>query len=127
MKALSLISRGSRPPLWREARVGLEAAALMRDPILRGDGLRDGRGRPALLIPGFMAGDGSLALMSDWLRRGGYRPSRAGMVANVGCAGREHERLERRLERLVAEQGQRAVVIGQSRGGSMAKALAVRR
>jgi triacylglycerol lipase len=124
MKALSV---SSRPPLWREARVGLEAAALIRDPILRGDGLRDGRGRPALLIPGFMAGDGSLAPMSNWLRRAGYRPSRAGMRANVGCAGAGHERLEQRLERLVAEQGQRAVVIGQSRGGSMAKVLAVRR
>jgi triacylglycerol lipase len=124
MKALSV---SSRPPLWREARVGLEAAALIRDPILRGEGLRDGRGRPALLIPGFMAGDGSLAPMGNWLRRAGYRPSRAGMRVNVGCAGAGHERLEQRLERLVAEQGQRAVVIGQSRGGSMAKVLAVRR
>jgi triacylglycerol lipase len=124
MKALSV---SSRPPLWREARLGLEAAALIRDPILRGEGLRDGRGRPALLIPGFMAGDGSLAPMGNWLRRAGYRPTRAGMRANVGCAGAGHERLEQRLERLVAEQGQRAVVIGQSRGGSMAKVLAVRR
>jgi triacylglycerol lipase len=124
MKALSV---SSRPPLWREARVGLEAAALIRDPILRGEGLRDGRGRPALLIPGFMAGDGSLAPMGNWLRRAGYRPTRAGMRANVGCAGAGHERLEQRLERLVAEQGQRAVVIGQSRGGALAKVLAVRR
>jgi triacylglycerol lipase len=127
MKALPVISRGSRPPLWREARVGLEVAALIRDPVLRGEGLSDGRGRPALLIPGFMAGDGSLTLMADWLRRAGYRTSRAGMRANIGCAGASHERLEERLERLVAEQGQRAVVIGQSRGGSMAKVLAVRR
>jgi triacylglycerol lipase len=127
MKSPALISRSSRPPLWREARLGLEAAALLRDPILRGDGLRDGRGRPALLIPGFLAGDGSLALMADWLRRAGYRPSRAGMRANVGCSGAAHERLEQRLERIVEQQGQRAVVIGQSRGGSMAKVLAVRR
>ena len=120
-------SASSRPPLWREARIGLEAAALLRDPVLRGAGLRDGRGRPVLLIPGFMAGDGSLAPMADWLRRAGYRPSKAGMLSNVGCAGGGHTRLEQRLERLVAEQGQRAVVIGQSRGGSMAKVLAVRR
>jgi pimeloyl-ACP methyl ester carboxylesterase len=127
MKALSLISPGSRPPLWREARLGLEAAALLRDPVLRGEGVRDGRGRPVLLIPGFLAGDGSLALMADWLRRAGYRPSRAGMRANVSCSGAALERLEERLERIVAEQGRRAVVIGQSRGGSMAKVLAGRR
>jgi pimeloyl-ACP methyl ester carboxylesterase len=127
MSALSVISRSSRPPLWREARLGLEAAALLRDPILRGEGLGDGRGRPAFLIPGFLAGDGSLALMANWLRRAGYRPSRAGMRANVGCSGAAHKGLEQRLERIVEEQGQRAVVIGQSRGGSMAKVLAVRR
>ncbi|MBA3261854.1 MAG: alpha/beta hydrolase [Thermoleophilaceae bacterium] len=127
MKAPSLISRSSRPPLWREARFGLEAAALLLDPVRRGEGLGDGRGRPVLLIPGFLAGDGSLAPMADWLRRAGYRPSRAGMRANVGCSGAAHERLEQRLDRMVAEQGQRAVVIGQSRGGSMAKVLAVRR
>jgi triacylglycerol lipase len=127
MKAPSLISRGSRPSLWREARFGLEAAALLRDPVLRGHGLPDGRGRPALLVPGFMAGDGSLALMADWLRRSGFRPTRAGMRANVGCAGAGLPALEERLERVVSEQGKRAVIIGQSRGGSQAKVLAVRR
>src|SRR5687767_12237047 len=115
------------PPLWREARFGLEAAALLRSPVLRGDGLADGRGRPVLLIPGFLAGDGSLALMADWLRRAGYRPTRAGMRANVSCSGGVMGRLEERLERAVERQGQRAVVIGQSRGGSQAKVLAARR
>jgi triacylglycerol lipase len=127
MKATSFIPRSSRPPLWRETRLGLEAATLLRDPVLRGEGLRDGRGRPALLIPGFLAGDASLALMGDWLRRAGYRPCRTGIRVNADCGGAAVERLERRLERAVAEQGQRAVVIGQSRGGSFAKVLAVRR
>src|SRR3954454_12443193 len=127
MKATSFISRSSRPPLWREARLGLEAARLLRDPVLRGQGLPDGRGRPALLTPGFLAGDTSLALMGDWLRRGGYRACRTGMRVNADCGGTAVTRLEQRLERVVREQGQRAVVIGQSRGGSMAKVLAVRR
>jgi triacylglycerol lipase len=127
MRASGLISLGDRPPLWREARIALEAASLMRDPILRGDGMADGRGRPVLLIPGFLAGDGSLSLMAGWLKRTGYRPSRAGMVANVNCAGTLLPRLERRLERLASEQGQRAVIVGQSRGGTLAKVLAYRR
>src|SRR5918998_1562165 len=117
MNAASLVWRGSRPPLWREARFGLEAAALLRDPVLRGEGLRDGRGRPVLLVPGFLAGDGSLGLMANWLNRAGYRATRAGMRANVDCSGAVLERLEERLERVVSEQGSRAVVIGQSRGG----------
>ena len=99
----------------------------MRDPIFRGDGVADGRGRPVLLIPGFLAGDGSLSMMAGWLKRSGYRPSRAGMVANVNCAGVLMPRLEERLERLVALQGRRAAVVGQSRGGTLAKVLAHRR
>jgi triacylglycerol lipase len=127
VKGPTLIPRSARPPLWREARLGLEAAALLRDPVLRGEGLRDGRGRPVLLIPGFLAGDGSLGLMAGWLSRAGYRTTRAGMRANVGCSGAVVERLERRLDRVVREQGRRAVVIGQSRGGALAKVLARRR
>jgi triacylglycerol lipase len=127
MKGPSLSFYGARPPLWREARIGFEAAALVRDPIFRGDGMADGRGRPVLLIPGFLAGDGSLSLMAGWLKRTGYRPSRAGIVSNVNCAAVLMPRLERRLERLVEQQGRRAAVVGQSRGGTLAKVLAKRR
>ena len=119
--------QGSRPPLWREARIGLEAASLMRDPVLRGEGVEDGRGQPVLLIPGFLAGDGSLALMANWLRRTGHRPSRAGMLANVNCSGRGRPSSRQRLEKLVREQGRRAAIVGQSRGGGLAKVLASRR
>jgi pimeloyl-ACP methyl ester carboxylesterase len=127
MRGTALSSLGVRPPLWREARIGLEAAALLRDPIFRGDGVADGRGRPVLLIPGFLAGDGSLSMMAGWLKRAGYRPSRAGIVANVDCSGALTPRLEERLERLVARQGQRAAIVGQSRGGTLARVLAYRR
>jgi triacylglycerol lipase len=127
MRGPSLSTLGARPPLWREARIGLEAAALVRDPIFRGDGVVDGRGRPVLLIPGFLAGDGSLSVMAGWLKRAGYRPSRAGIVANVNCSAVLMPRLEKRLERLVSLQGQRAAIVGQSRGGTLAKVLAHRR
>ncbi|HEY1274482.1 MAG TPA: hypothetical protein VGF25_06215 [Thermoleophilaceae bacterium] len=132
MRAPIPISRSNRPsfrrrpPLWREARVGLEAAALMRDPVFRGAGVADGYGRPVLLIPGFMAGDGSLAVMANWLRRTGHRPGTAGMLANVDCSGVALDRLEARLERLVGN-GRKAAIVGQSRGGGLAKALACRR
>jgi triacylglycerol lipase len=116
-----------RPPIWREARVGLEAAALMRDAVWRGRGVGDGGGMPVLLIPGFLAGDGSLGLMTQWLRRTGHHTRKAGMRANVGCSGAWAERLEDRLEELVEWQGRRAAIIGQSRGGSFAKVLARRR
>ena len=87
----------------------------------------DGEGRPVLLIPGFLAGDGSMATMTHWLRENGYFTRRAGMRANVGCSEETCQRLETRLERFAEATGQRVAIIGQSRGGVFARALAVRR
>ena len=115
------------PPLWREAGVWLEAAALLRDPIFRGEDVADGRGQPVLLLPGFIAGDDSLSLMTRWLRRTGHHTRKAGIRSNVGCSGALLDRLEGRLEELVERQGQKAAIVGQSRGGSFAKVLAARR
>jgi triacylglycerol lipase len=115
------------PPLWRESRAGVEAAALFRSSVWRGGGVPDGAGRPVLLIPGFMAGDGSLATMTRWLRENGYRTHRAGIRANVGCSEDYVTRLETRLEQLFALTGERVAVVGQSRGGVIARVLATRR
>ena len=115
------------PPLWREGRIGLEAAALLRSPTWRGHGLPRGEGDPVLLVPGFMAGDSSLGLMTRWLRDMGYRTKSAGMRANVGCSADACARIEKRLEALAEIHGERVKIVGQSRGGVLGKAIAVRR
>jgi pimeloyl-ACP methyl ester carboxylesterase len=114
-------------PIWREARLPLEHAALLRDPVFRGRGVPAGDGAPVLLIPGFLAGDPSLTVLSRWLERIGYTPCRAGIRANVDCTARALERLEDQLEQLAEEHGRPVRIVGQSRGGSMARVLAVRR
>ena len=93
----------------------------------RGGGVPDGGGRPVLLIPGFMAGDGSMSTLTRWLRENGYRTHRAGIRANVGCSEEYLGRLEARLEQLFEETGQRVAIVGQSRGGVFARVLGVRR
>jgi triacylglycerol lipase len=80
-----------------------------------------------MLIPGFMAGDASLTRMALWLRTGGFRLARSGITWNAGCMERTVADLEARLERAVAETGRPALIVGQSRGGSIGRALAVRR
>jgi triacylglycerol lipase len=115
------------PPLWRETRAGVEAAALFRSSVWRGGGVPDGDGRPVLLVPGFMAGDGSMRTLTRWLRENGYRTHRAGIRANVGCSEEYLTRLEARLEELFEVTGERVAIVGQSRGGVFARVLGVRR
>ena len=116
-----------RIPLWAEGRVAFEHAALMRSGVWRGEGVPHGDGTPVMLVPGFLAGDPSLRTLAAWLRRIGHRPCRAGMRANVDCTTRGIERLDAALERLAERFGRRVAIVGQSRGGSMARVLAVRR
>jgi triacylglycerol lipase len=115
------------PPLWRESRVGFEAAQLLRSPVWRGAGVEPGNGRPVLLIPGFMAGDGTLATMARWLRANGYWTRRAGIGTNVGCSQHACERIEERLEALAERTGAKVAIVGQSRGGVLARVVATRR
>ena len=107
--------------------MGAERAALLRDPVFKSRGVPRGDGAPVLLIPGFLAGDASLALMARWLKELGYRPGRARIRANVGCSERVVTHLGHELEALADRRGRRVLIVGQSRGGSMARVLGVRR
>ena len=116
----------SPPPVWREYRFGLELRALLRDDRFQ-DPPEAPKSRAVMLIPGFLTGDGSLSFMGSWLKRSGHRTRRAGMRLNVDCSEAAIARLESCLERFCEEQAERAFVIGQSRGGTFARVLAVRR
>ncbi len=120
-------TRRAQIPIWQEGRVLVEHSALRRDPVLRGEGVPRGDGKPVLLIPGFMAGETSMGLMARWLRSLGYRPTRARIRANIDCSERALGRLEALLVSAVERHGRQASIVGHSRGGTMARVLAVRR
>jgi triacylglycerol lipase len=86
-----------------------------------------GNGQPVMLIPGFLAGDASLTRMALWLRGGGYELIRSGIAWNTNCMQETVDRLQARLEAAVAESGRPVLIIGQSRGGSIGRALATMR
>jgi pimeloyl-ACP methyl ester carboxylesterase len=110
-----------------EARWQLELARLLADPVWHGEGVAHGDGRPVLLLPGFLAGDCTLGVLALWLRRIGYRPSTCGFLANVDCSDRALDLVERRVARLHRRYDRRVALIGHSRGGHYARALARRR
>ena len=106
----------------------LELVRLGVDPVfLGGPGLPRGDGRPVVLIPGFLAGDQTVAVLAGWLWRLGYHARTTGMVANVDCSDRALERVERRVDELYRRYDRRVAVVGHSRGGHLARALAARR
>lgn len=112
-------------PLRGELRYGLELAWLATDrEFVRPR--RQENAPPVLLIPGFMAGDGSLTVLRGWLRRRGSATSGAGIRFNVDCGERAAGQVEQRLRRLAERTGRRVVIIGQSRGGELARVVAVR-
>ena len=108
-------------PARGELRYGLELARLLADRRFHRVQAAS-EPRDVLLVPGFLAGDASLIVLAGWLRRRGHRVRRSGIVVNADCAGRELTRLEGKL----AEVDGQAIVIGQSRGGTLARALAAR-
>lgn len=110
-----------------ETRWLLEAARLAVDPVAYGRGIPRGDGRAVLVLPGFMAGDESLLALRAWLRRVGYAPYVCGFRFNVDCADRAVDLVEFHAERAAAESGRRIAVVGHSRGGHFARALAARR
>jgi pimeloyl-ACP methyl ester carboxylesterase len=73
-----------------------------------------------------MAGDQSLSVLAGWLRRRGSRTARAGMLLNTDCAERAVGGIESRLRRLAERADGRVVLIGQSRGGELARVVALR-
>ena len=98
-----------------------ELAGLLSDPRFWSPPRRRDR-QPVLLIPGFLAGDASLTVMAGWLRRRGHRVRTSGIRVNVGCSGRDLDRLDAVLEAF----DEPVILIGQSRGGTLARALAAR-
>jgi pimeloyl-ACP methyl ester carboxylesterase len=109
-----------------ETRWMLEASRLLVDPVFRGGGLPRGDGRPVILMPGFLAGDQTLVVIATWLKRLGYRPRLCGFVANIDCSNRAAARVERRVDGLHRRYGRRVALIGHSRGGHYARAVAAR-
>jgi triacylglycerol lipase len=112
-------------PLLGELRYGRELARLLASRLFRSVQRREDA-PPVLLVPGFMAGDASLSVLRQWLSRRGHRVHMSGIRANVDCAEELVGRLAGQLHALASETEQRVFLIGQSRGGVLARSLAVR-
>lgn len=82
---------------------------------------------PVLLAPGFLVGDGTLALMRHALQQQGLRTYRSHIRANVGCTLDVSAQMEMRLESIAQRRGSRVRIVGHSLGGMLARGVAARR
>lgn len=80
-----------------------------------------------LLIPGFLSGDWSLAVLFNWLERIGYKAHLSGILFNVHDSERLLAGLRHRVVQTEADAGSRVSLVGHSRGGLLAKVLSQRR
>ena len=112
--------------LRQEARALAELAELMRDPVYAGWGMPRGDRRNVLVIPGLFGNDLYLQPLRDWLRRLGYTPVSSSLQFNAGCPNRRREEVEAALNRQLRHRPGRVSLVGHSRGGMLAWALASR-
>jgi pimeloyl-ACP methyl ester carboxylesterase len=103
-----------------------EFAQLLADPIYYGFGVPRGDGRLVAVLPGLFGNDWYLQPLRFWLARIGFRPVRSSLAVNAGCPERLSRQVERHIVgRLEANPGP-VVLIGHSRGGILARAIASR-
>jgi pimeloyl-ACP methyl ester carboxylesterase len=123
----ALFDRGGavEPPprgrLLREAWALLADRPTPADPAL----LPPGQGRPVLVIPAFLVGDGSTRPLRGVLARCGVRPQGWGLGINWGPTPRLLAGLRRRLGEIRQQEGGAPVaLVGISMGGLLARDLA---
>jgi pimeloyl-ACP methyl ester carboxylesterase len=112
--------------LLSEARSAVELAQLLGDPIFRGSGVPRGDGKLVLVLPGLFGNDLYLQPLRSWLGRIGYRPVRSSLALNAGCGDRLTRQVVNELAKHRQSQPGRLAIIGHSRGGILARAIAAR-
>ncbi len=104
-------------------RAGLEASTLpFSYPYLLAKAPR-ADGHRVLVVPGFLAGDRSTAVLRRFIDRLGYKSLPWELGSNNG-GQEQHEMLIRRFEALVTESDTPLSIVGQSLGGVYARELA---
>lgn len=113
----------SSPPEWQASR---EYWQLHGSEIYRGVGVVPGESKPVLVLPGLFGNDLYLHTVRDWLKRMDYQPVASSIAWNVGCPRRLLSDAERQLEKALSMSEGDVALVGHSRGGLLAKALATR-
>jgi len=84
---------------------------------------KQGDDHPVIVIPGFLGGDRSIKLLTQFLRKNGYQAHTWGLGMNRGNIADIDELMER-VEKIYEETGKKISLVGWSLGGVYARQLA---
>lgn len=96
----------------------------LRSEVVAGQGIPHGSGQPVVLLPPAAAGDWLMPIMLSWLRRIGYTAYRSSIGLHVDCSDRTMARVLPRVAQIAEDNGRPVTLVGHSRGGLLARAIA---
>jgi triacylglycerol lipase len=95
----------------------------LRSPVLAGDGIPHGDGRPVMVLPPAASGDWMMPIMMSWLRRINYTGYRSSIGLHVDCSDRTMSKVLPRLEEIAEKNERKVTLLGHSRGGLLSRAI----
>lgn len=102
-----------------------ELARFLRSDVLAGRGVPHGDGtHHVVVLPPAVTGDWFMRVMNGWLGRIGYLPHTSSIALHIDCSDRTFSRVLPRVVALAEEVGGPVSLVGHSRGGLLAKAIA---
>jgi triacylglycerol lipase len=107
----------------RELFTVVDLETLLIDPTFYGVRVPPGDGRLVATIPGLFGSDLYLQPLNNWLRWLGYTPVRSTLSLNAGCMREARMAVEAEIDRY-RNAARPIVLIGHSRGGALAWAIA---
>jgi pimeloyl-ACP methyl ester carboxylesterase len=120
------LAQRTEPNLANETWAWAEFVQLLADPVYYGVGVPRGDGRLVVVLPGLFGNDWYLRPMRAWLGRIGYQPVPSALTINAGCPERLTREVEANLTRRRQIRPGPVALIGHSRGGILARAIAAR-
>jgi triacylglycerol lipase len=108
----------------REMLTMVDLGALLADPAFYGIGIPRGDGKLVVVLPGLLGNDLYLQPLRQWLYRVGYSPVPSTLDFNAGCLQRLREQVHHEIMRRRQVDSRPIALIGHSRGGIMAWAIA---
>lgn len=120
-------ARPALPPLghlWREVAALANVGRRLPPARMTSAPRRAAGADPVLVVPGFLAGDHSTAVLRSRLARAGYDVHGWGQGINLGASAARLDRLRTDVSRLAKRSGKGVRIVGWSMGGLFAREVA---